>query len=232
METKKHLKKDVRTKRTLFTQIGMVIAISACLWAFSWQRTLHEDILPQTDEGQLFVYQGIDAPRIEVEKPKLEAPNPPSHSINNIVVVENEVPIGEEEQIEETPPELLDIPIGNPENLNILPPISQTLEYFPAIDPEFPGGEKAQKLYMQRYASIYNDGRYNGERKIVTIAFTVQTNGNITDIKVLKSFNEEATNAVISAFEKMPKWVPGVNQKGQIAPVRVTMPIYFDFRKL
>lgn len=232
METKKHLKKDVRTKHTLFTEIGMVIAIAACLWAFSWQRTLHEDMLPQAIDEPVFAIQDMQTPRIEIKKPVLEAPHPPSNSLDNIEVVDDEVAVGEEEEPEETPLEVLAIPISEPENLNILPPITDEPTDFPLVKPHFPNGEKAKEAYMQRYASVYNDGRYNGERKVVIIAFRVETDGTLTNIKILKAFNDEAGAAVLAAFQKMPKWVPGRNQKGQIAPVNLKLPIYYDFRKL
>ncbi|MEC5147116.1 energy transducer TonB [Chitinophaga sp. 212800010-3] len=99
------------------------------------------------------------------------------------------------------------------------------------IMPEFPGGMDALAKYLGnniRYPAMAQD---NGIEGIVTIQFVVNTDGSITDAKILGAhkgggLEEEAMRVV----RKMPKWRPG-KQGGRFVPVYFNLPVNFRLQQ-
>lgn len=99
------------------------------------------------------------------------------------------------------------------------------------IMPEFPGGPDALAKYLSnniRYPAMAQD---NGIEGIVTIQFVVNTDGSITDAKILSThkgggLEEEAMRVV----KKMPKWRPG-KQSGRFVPVYFNLPVNFRLQQ-
>ncbi len=92
--------------------------------------------------------------------------------------------------------------------------------------PEFPGGKEALFAYIGKELKYPVEAVENGIEGTVFIAFVVEPDGLITDVKLLRGIgggcNEEATRVV----KGMPKWVPG-KQRGKAVRVRYNLPIRF-----
>ena len=91
--------------------------------------------------------------------------------------------------------------------------------------PEFPGGEKAMESFIKKNL------RYPGPdccaQGRVSLSFIVETDGSISNIKVLRSPAEELTQEAIRIVKLMPKWKPG---KMRDIPVRVKYVLPVTFR--
>ena len=94
------------------------------------------------------------------------------------------------------------------------------------VMPEFPGGDKALAKFLAQhteYPAMEHDNGIGG--KVIT-QFTVNEDGTITDIKVLRSpssgFNREVTRVI----KTMPAFKPGM-QQGKPVKVRFTLPFVF-----
>ena len=94
--------------------------------------------------------------------------------------------------------------------------------------PEFPGGQQAMMTYLVKnihYPQECIEAEVEGK---VFIAFVVDQEGRITEVKVLRgvpacpALQVEAMRVVRS----MPKWIPG-QQNGKPVPVRMTIPVVF-----
>jgi len=72
--------------------------------------------------------------------------------------------------------------------------------------PRFPGGEKAFGEFLHK--NIDTTSQTNHGRVIVS--FIVETNGSLTDIKVVRSLNPIADKEAIRILKKSPKWNPGI----------------------
>ncbi len=66
-----------------------------------------------------------------------------------------------------------------------------------------------------------------GFQGVVTVEFIVNTNGNVSDIKIIKSQNVEIGNEVIHILKTSPKWTPGYHNN---TPVRIKQVIPLEFR--
>ena len=96
-----------------------------------------------------------------------------------------------------------------------------------ATAPEFQGGEYAKMRF------IGNNLRYpvravdRGDQGTVVVAFVVEKDGSITNIKVASGVSMELDNEAVRVVELMPKWLPG---RFDDTPIRTqfTIPIRFS----
>ena len=95
--------------------------------------------------------------------------------------------------------------------------------------PEFPGGEKALLEFIARnteYPQMERDNDIAG--KVIT-QFTVNEDGTISDIQILRSpsggFNKEA----VRVLKMLPTFKPGI-QQGRAVKVRFNVPFVFKLK--
>ena len=101
-------------------------------------------------------------------------------------------------------------------------PIYQVVEQ----QPEFPGGMSAQMKFLQDNLRYPQEAREKGFQGRVITQFVVNTDGSISDIKIVKPLNPLLEAEALRVIRLMPKWNPG-KQKGKTVRVRYTFPIIF-----
>lgn len=79
-------------------------------------------------------------------------------------------------------------------------------------------GWEAFKNYLKANAAAQTKGG------VVKIRFTVNTDGSISDFKVVKSLNEVADITAIALIKNGPKWQPNANNKAESVKVRIRFP--------
>ena len=65
----------------------------------------------------------------------------------------------------------------------------------------------------------------------ITVQFTVDEDGKVDDVKVLKGVCEELDNEAMRVIKKSPRWTPGRMESGIAVPVTYTFPIIFMLRE-
>ena len=70
----------------------------------------------------------------------------------------------------------------------------------------------------------------NGVQGRVTLQFTIDTTGTVTDIKVLRGVDSSVDKEAVRVLSMSPKWEPGV-QRGKKVKVIYTFPIIFSLPK-
>ena len=93
-------------------------------------------------------------------------------------------------------------------------------------NPEFPGGEAALMAYIKQNLKYPAFAAENGIQGRVTLLFTIEKDGSISDIEVLRSPAAELSKEAIRVVQSMPKWKPG-KQRGKAVRVKYVMPITF-----
>jgi TonB family protein len=105
--------------------------------------------------------------------------------------------------------------------------LSKSLIYI-TIDkpPHYPGGNEAEYNFLDSLITYPRKAFDEGIQGKVLISFIVETDGSLTDIKVLRGIGGGCDEAAIQAVEAMPKWIPG---KKDSIPVRVlfNLPVKF-----
>jgi protein TonB len=232
-----------------FLRYGIAVALAATLFAFSWTQRDAEIFIP--DDALAFDEE------IEVEPPRTAEPPPPPPPPPPPVI--EEVP--EEEILDEEQPEFEDQSLDAEEEVVVEepeeapppppppPPPPKEEKIFKVVEqmPRFPGcedisGSNAEKeacakKKMLKY--IYANIKYpaiaqeNGIEGTAVIQFTVDTDGSITDIKVLRDPSAglgDAARALVESMNKMgEKWTPG-KQRGRAVKVLYTLPVKFKLQ--
>lgn len=111
-----------------------------------------------------------------------------------------------------------DAPVVDPEN-----PVFEVVEQMP----EFPNGGMAGLMeYLNKSIQYPANAQKNGTQGRVSVQFVVNKDGNISDVKVIRSVDEDLDKEALRVMSSMPKWKPGM-QKGKPVRVRYTVPVIF-----
>ncbi len=92
--------------------------------------------------------------------------------------------------------------------------------------PQYPGGDEARIKFLidnMRYPQTAKD---NGIQGTVYITFIVETDGSVSDVKVLRGMGSGLEEEAMRVVKLMPKWKPGM-QSGKAVRVQYNMPIRF-----
>ena len=230
MEIKKSPKANLEGKKTIFFEIGLVIALAALLAAFSWkvETKVEEGFVVPPDEE---VEEEIIPITQQMLKPP--PPPPPAPRLTDLVeIVEDDTSIDEELEIEDAE---ADVENKDPVNYDDYGEYGDEDtgedEVFTVVEevPMFPGGMGALKKWLSKNLKYPMIAQENGIQGTVMVQFVVWKDGTIKDVQLVRgvdaSLNKEATRLV----KAMPKWKPG-KQRGKTVSARFTLPVTFRLR--
>ena len=102
--------------------------------------------------------------------------------------------------------------------------------------PRFPGCEYSGLSKVERqscasrkildfvFSNLKYPSSYSHVEGTAAVQFTVEKDGSLTNIKILKGLYPGFGNEIVRVINKMPKWIPG-KQFGKKVRVRFTLPI-------
>ncbi|MBO4665071.1 MAG: M56 family metallopeptidase [Bacteroidaceae bacterium] len=94
------------------------------------------------------------------------------------------------------------------------------------ITPEFPGGDKELRNYIQKEMVYPEECLKEKKAGMVILSFIVENDGSLSDLKVIRSVNTEFDKEAIRLVKSMPKWNPA-RQRGLYVRCKYTLPIIF-----
>jgi protein TonB len=97
------------------------------------------------------------------------------------------------------------------------------------IAPVFPGGNDAFLNYMRSNLNPTSDSSFHCDHRTVNAEFTVDTLGNVSEVKILRGCDSSIDNQIIRALNNMPKWIPG-KENERIVNTRFSIPIYIKWQ--
>jgi protein TonB len=104
------------------------------------------------------------------------------------------------------------------------------IPYYPyQVDPKFPGGVEAISNFIAKEVNYPKAARNKGVEGRVLVGFVIETDGSLSDIKIIQSVAEELDNEALRVINKMPKWTPG-KLDNQPARFSYTQPISFQLK--
>ncbi|MBQ3753228.1 MAG: TonB family protein [Prevotella sp.] len=92
--------------------------------------------------------------------------------------------------------------------------------------PQFPGGEVELMKFLNKNVKYPVAAMKAGTQGRVVAQFIVETDGSITNVKVLKKVSDEIDAEAVRVINAMPKWKPGM-QNGKVVRVKYTIPVTF-----
>lgn len=225
MEIKKNPKADLKNKRGLLLEIGLVISLLLVIAAFEY--TPEEKRIEKVDLQTAIVEEQI----VEITRQDQKPPEPPKKVEVKVIadllqVVTNDtkittevdftefdedvdvvqtVGVVEEEVVEEDQPFL----------------IAETM-------PSFQGGDlNTFRAWVQQNVRFPQIALENGIQGRVVLSFVIEKDGRLTNIQVLQTPDRSLSEEAVRVLSKSPKWSPG-KQRNQVVRVKYTLPV--DFR--
>lgn len=227
MEVKKSQKADLENKKTLFTEIGMVVSLALVIIIFSVSQ--REKIIEIMDTGGLG--DEIEVVDVTTEKQPETQPEIQQQTVSVATdilnVVRNDTKIT-------TKIEFSDF---DDENI-VLKPIeikNEVIEeetIFLTADKmaTFQGGglDKFRNWVQARltYPELARDNNIQGT---VTVSFVVEPSGAVSKIEVLASPDKTLSDEAVKVISKSPKW-EAARQRDVPVRLRYTMPIAFKLQ--
>lgn len=96
--------------------------------------------------------------------------------------------------------------------------------------PVYPGGDAARTTFLKENLRYPVQAVENGVQGIVYIGFVVKSDGQLSEINVLRGIGGGCEQEAIRVIKKMPHWIPG-KQNGKTVDVFLTLPIIFKLEK-
>ena len=230
MEIKKTEKASMENKRFLFTEIGMVIALLIVWGAFSY--TSREKKVATLEADQTVVEVEDMVPITEETPPPPEAaPKIPILS-DQIDIVDDNIKVDDSmfQNIEDSNEgfEIMDYIESAPEEETI----EEEAIPFQLVEekPSFNGGDANEFSKWVNSRLVYPEiAKENGVQGRVTLQFTVEKDGSVTKVKVLRGVDPSLDKEAVRVVSMSPKWKPG-KQRDRAVPVTYTFPVYFQLR--
>ena len=230
MEIKKSEKASMDDKRFLFTEIGMVIALLIVWGAFSY--TSREKKVATLEADQTVVEVEDMVPITEETPPPPEAaPKIPILS-DQIDIVDDNIKVDDSmfQNIEDSNEgfEIMDYIESAPEEETI----EEEAIPFQLVEekPSFNGGDANEFSKWVNSRLVYPEiAKENGVQGRVTLQFTVNADGSVSNVKVLRGVDSSLDKEAVRVVSSSPKWKPG-KQRDRAVKVTYTFPVIFQLR--
>ncbi|MBR3860142.1 MAG: energy transducer TonB [Bacteroidaceae bacterium] len=104
-------------------------------------------------------------------------------------------------------------------------------EIFQVVEemPEYPGGISELMKYFSTNMRYPKEAQSKGIQGRVIVQFVVNTDGSITEAKVVKPVDPQLDAEALRVVNAMPNWTPG-KQRGKAVRVRYTLPVMFHLK--
>ncbi|MFO8236059.1 MAG: energy transducer TonB [Bacteroidales bacterium] len=228
MEVKKSPKADLEKKKSLFLEIGFVVALGLVLLAFEWTTQPSQNDSFTGGEEEEVEQEEVPVTRQEQQK---EPPPPPPQSTEQINIVDDDVEIEDELMLEETE--------ADQETETSYDSFSDEEEeeeeenqVFMKVEdmPEFRGGGIGGfRNYIQENLKYPTVAAENGIEGTVFVKFVVDQDGSISNVEVLRGVDPALDEEAVRAIRDAPEWEPG-KQRGKPVRVQFTIPIVFQLQ--
>ncbi len=228
MELKKNEKANLENKKSLFLQIGLIIALIICIGAMEWTSGQKKDS----------AFAGMTEEAIEEEQIPVTEETPPEEMPPPEVTVTDLFEIVEDDVVIDTDVKFEDDETSEDKVVEIYAPVLQAEEeeveeeIFVIVEdmPKFKGGDiNTFRDWVQKRVRYPELASENGIQGRVFITFVVETNGNVSNVSVSRSVDALLDEAAKEAVAASPKWEPGM-QRGRPVRVRYSIPIIFQLQ--
>lgn len=225
MEIKKTEKADLENKKSLFFQIGLIIALLIVFAAFEYKS--YDKIT--VDIAQRMV---DDTPEeiIPITEQKVKPPPPPPpKQVTKITIVEDDVEVEDDIEIDVEADAETEMEEYIPQEIEEEEIVEA--EIFTVVEsmPEFPGGMGKLMAYLSSNIKYPPLAKESGIQGRVFINFVVETDGRISKVKVLRGIGGGCDEEAVRVVEAMPKWKPGM-QRGKPVRVSYNLPVKFTLQ--
>ncbi len=225
MKTFNRSVKSIESKRGLFFRIGLTCSLLITFLAFEWRTPVARIEVEPFHEWDL-----IEEEQMPVTYSQREIITPPAPAFPQPQPATVDIQIIPDEVIIEPSPD----PILPADIIPIITPVeidtsADIIYYGAASMPEFPGGERALKEYLEREIRYPEKAAKNNITGNVFIKFVIDESGNAINISCQYASDQIFSEEAMRVVEKMPLWHPGI-QGGKNVKVYMTLPVKFSLK--
>ncbi|HIZ85476.1 MAG TPA: energy transducer TonB [Candidatus Coprenecus stercoravium] len=231
MEIKKSEKANLENRKMFYRELGLIIALVVVLAAFEWQTSEKaESVIQQEEAAPIEVEQvpvTTEAPPPPPEAPKVPVLSDMIEVVDDDIVVDTDLFISLEDDAD-MGVEIMDYvaEVVDEEIIEEAVPY-QVVEERPTFNGGDPNVEFQKWIYQHiTYPEV---ARENGISGRVFLQFTIEADGSITNVRVLRGVDPSLDQAAIDVVKKSPKWTPG-RQRDKAVRVTFNFPIVFTLR--
>ena len=226
MQIKKSEKASLEKDKLIYVLMGLVFVLSLCYVALEW--TEKEVTKYEVTDTDFLIEEEIEIQQTSQETPP-PPPPPAVQEVEVLNVVEDNVETESIEVNTEDDKEV-EVVIAAP----VEAPVEEEEEevVFVVVEsmPEFPGGQQALFKYLSDNIKYPVIAQENGIQGRVICQFTVNKDGSIVDIEVVRSGGDPSLDKeAVRVIKTMPKWKPG-KQRGKPVRVKFTVPVSFKLQ--
>ena len=229
MEVKKTPKANLENRRTLYGEIGLVVALLIVWGAFSMGSSERKTSILQ-DDTQIVEVEDMVPITQETPPPPPEAPKIPVLS-DQIDIVNDDI------KVEDNFASLEDNANLGVEIMDYVEEVKEETVEEEAIPfqlveekPSFQGGDANTFSKWVQSKLVYPEiAKENGVQGRVTLQFTVEKDGSVTNVKVLRGVDSSLDKEAVRVVQSSPKWKPG-KQRDRTVKVTYTFPVMFQLR--
>lgn len=234
MELRKTKKADIEQYRTMAFLIGLVVAMSLLFVALEFSYSIVDDDMADDSDDALVEELDIQ-PMMPVQNMVALKEKSKTVPSDKIVAAEENTAMPEEvakeastgssgeesgkEDVSEKVPETAVSPIAvdkdNPLNFHVMEEL-----------PQFPGGAVEMMKWLTKNLKYPESAQRRKKQGKVVVQFDINTNGKVSDIKVIKSVDPQLDREALRVIRMMPDWKPGV-QNDKPCRTRVVIPVWF-----
>jgi len=210
-------------RRSIYFQLGLIIAGGLTLVAFEWTSPINISDLPAPYEiDEVEIDFPIIMPEVKIDRPEVKPIVVPTKS--DIIKIVIDVFEPDPEPNPEPAKELE----FDPNEYKVVEKVIVEPKIFTVVEemPEFKGGLKSLYKFLGENIKYPAREKDAGIQGVVHLRFVVGKKGEIRDVEVLRGVNEAINNEAIRVLKAMPNWNPG-KQRGKRVRVSYMLPIRF-----
>ncbi len=226
MELKKSPKADLKNKRGLLLEIGLLISLGVVILAFAYTPSEHR--IEQVDMD----YGPVEEEMTEITRQDQKPPEPPKKVEVKVMadllqIVDNDTKVTTEVDFTE-----FDADTEIIQTVEIEEEVIEDDQPFLKAEkmPSFQGGDLATfRNWVQSQLKYPQIAAENGISGQVILSFVIERNGKLTNIEVLRTPDRSLADEAIRVLKKSPDWSPGL-QRNKAVRVKYTLPVVFKIQ--
>lgn len=226
MEKKKTPKADLERKKSLFIQIGLIVALCVTIFAFEYKSY-------DTEEVEVIDRTAVEVVEEVVLQTKAEEPPPPPEDVpqqesTELEIVDDSQELTNEVKISSFTEDRGNVRVEVPKVVVVEETLEEEEEIFVVVEQQatYPGGDAARMKFLQENIKYPQAAREGNVQGTVWVTFVVEKDGSLTDIKVLRDIGGGCGEEAIRVVKAMPKWTPA-QQRGKKVRHQFNLPIKF-----
>ena len=231
MEQKKTPRADLQNKKGLFMEIGLAAVLLIGLVAFEWSTSEKQEVIDLVGQTQAVEEEIIPVTQEEQQEAPPEMPKIPVLS-DVIDIVDDDIEVADDlfidlEDNANLGVEIVDYHVEVEEEV-----IEEEAIPFALVEekPKFQGGDANTFSKWVNSKLVYPEiAKENGVQGRVTLQFTVNTDGSVSNVVVLRGVDSSLDKEAVRIVSSSPKWEPG-RQRERPVKVTYTFPVIFQLR--